>query len=205
MDQGSSDDGDDLPRPPPTDPGMFVSHWDDDAGIEEEEHPHSCGEKEVLWAAENGDMPVLRKLLLSDPELVNVHDKDGYTPLHRACYSKHHDAAELLIEHGADLESRTVEGWTPLHSAARWNSCVCMRLLIRHGVNINATTHGDLTPLMIAASNIECGDACFILLCQPGIKSRVINNAGDTASDIASRTVNVGKLFELAESYLDDW
>lgn len=58
-----------------------------------------CGEKEVLWAAENGDMPVLRKLLLSDPELVNVHDKDGYTPLHRACYSKHHDAAEVLNAH----------------------------------------------------------------------------------------------------------
>lgn len=50
---------------------------------------------EILWAAENGDLDLVKKLLSQDPELVNVKDSDGYTPLHRACYNDHSDVTEV--------------------------------------------------------------------------------------------------------------
>nr|CAD7419668.1 unnamed protein product [Timema poppensis] len=73
-----------------------VSGWDDDTeGIEEETNPKESPEKEILWAAENGDLDSLRRLLSSNAQLVHVTDKDGYTPLHRACYNDHVEAVDV--------------------------------------------------------------------------------------------------------------
>lgn len=42
----------------------------------------------------------------------------GWTPLHLASYFGHFDVAELLLEHGAYVDSLNCEGDTPLHKAA---------------------------------------------------------------------------------------
>ena len=52
---------------------------------------------QTLEAAENGDNDVLRELLAEDPSLVNAVDEDGYTPLHRAAYNGHTEAAQACI------------------------------------------------------------------------------------------------------------
>lgn len=46
-------------------------------------------EKEILWAAENGDANRVSELLEANSNLTKVSDKDGYTPLHRAAYNNH--------------------------------------------------------------------------------------------------------------------
>jgi ankyrin repeat protein len=51
-------------------------------------------DKEILWASENGKLSVVERLILVDPMLIHVKDKDGYTPLHRACYNNH----ELVVD-----------------------------------------------------------------------------------------------------------
>jgi hypothetical protein len=43
----------------------------------------------MLWASENGKLSIVERLILADPTLIHVEDKDGYTPLHRACYNDH--------------------------------------------------------------------------------------------------------------------
>lgn len=45
--------------------------------------------KEILTAAENGELDKVQKLLMENPLLLECTDKDGYTPLHRACYGNH--------------------------------------------------------------------------------------------------------------------
>lgn len=46
-------------------------------------------QKEILWAAENGDVKLVQQLLAKDLNLMKVTDNDGYTPLHRAAYNNH--------------------------------------------------------------------------------------------------------------------
>jgi len=51
--------------------------------------------KEILWASENGKLSVVERLILANPLLIHVTDKDGYTPLHRACYNDHEHVVDV--------------------------------------------------------------------------------------------------------------
>ena len=54
----------------------------------------TCSEQ-TLEAAENGAINELRELIARDPDLVHAVDDDGYTPLHRAAYNGHTEAAQV--------------------------------------------------------------------------------------------------------------
>jgi hypothetical protein len=54
-------------------------------------------DKEMLWASENGKFSVVERLILADPALIHTKDKDGYTPLHRACYNDHEHVVDVSI------------------------------------------------------------------------------------------------------------
>jgi hypothetical protein len=49
----------------------------------------------ILWAAENDKLDIVQELAKTDRSLVTTHDKDGYTPLHRAAYNNHLDVAQV--------------------------------------------------------------------------------------------------------------
>lgn len=48
---------------------------------------------------------------------MTVADKDGWTPLHAAAHWNQHAAAEVLAEHMADFEARSLAGETPFDVA----------------------------------------------------------------------------------------
>lgn len=52
-------------------------------------------EREILWAAEQGDFILIKSLVSKYSNLINVQDADGYTALHRACYSNHLSIVEV--------------------------------------------------------------------------------------------------------------
>lgn len=56
------------------------------------------------------------KLLLENSDKLKVNSKDAYgnTPLHLACEEDRQDEAKLLVQHGADLETKNKETKTPL-------------------------------------------------------------------------------------------
>ena len=66
-------------------------------------------------AAERNDVVAIRKLI--SPELIEARDQWGVTPLGRAVKSNSHDAALLLIDSGADFNTRSYTGTTPLIEA----------------------------------------------------------------------------------------
>ncbi|KAG1687690.1 Ankyrin repeat domain-containing protein 49 [Nymphon striatum] len=175
---------------------MFVSAWDE--GEDEEEDEVACEKttvinysSDILSAAGNNGIERIAELLKIDASLVNSIDTDGYTPLHRACYTKNSEIVKLLLEKGANVAAKTTDGWQPLHSACKWDSVKCASLLIENDANINARTNGNQTPLHLAASNGKGRNTLELLLWQKNIDTNVLNNSGDTAFDIARRIMSV--------------
>lgn len=75
------------------------------------------------------------------------------TLLHDAALKGHVDILELLLKHGAQVDSVNAQGATALHDAALAGQNAAAAALIRHGANINArdSEMGE-TPLHRAAS-----------------------------------------------------
>ncbi|KAK5640114.1 hypothetical protein RI129_010925 [Pyrocoelia pectoralis] len=182
-----------------SDERFLVSGWDEDLDdVQEEKHPHETPEKEILWSAEKGKLEIVKHLVQSDPNLVNVSDSDGYTPLHRACYNDHIDIVSFLLENGASVSAVTHMKWQPLHSACQWNNVNCTLRLLQHGADINALTEGGQTPLHIAASHGASYDTVQLLLMQPYINAQIKNNRNETAYDIARRSSKYYHIFDMA-------
>ncbi|KAF2883308.1 hypothetical protein ILUMI_22868 [Ignelater luminosus] len=160
--------------------------------------PHETPNKEILWAAENGKLDIVIRLIESDPNLVNEVDTDGYTPLHRACYGNHFNVVGYLLSRGANVSAKTSLLWQPLHSACQWNNVKCVLYLLQNGADVNAVSEGGQTPLHIAASHGTSYETVQLLLMHPQIKAELTNNNGETAYDIAKRSSKYYHIFEMA-------
>ncbi|RXZ81310.1 ankyrin repeat domain-containing protein [Paenibacillaceae bacterium] len=115
-------------------------------------------ELNLYEASTVGNVMRIRELLGENPESVNSHSFDGYTPLGLAAHFGHEEAALYLIQNGADIGLKGQDGTlnnTPLHAAIAGNHLGIVRLLLEHHANINAQCEGTLregfTPLHVAA------------------------------------------------------
>jgi len=158
---------------------------------------------ELLSAAENNQLDSLKEIINAHPLFINSTDSDGYTALHRACYSGHEEIVKYLLENGANVHARTNDGWQPIHCATRWNHVTIVVLLLQNKADINSTTNGTQTPLHFAALSEENIIMLEMLLCQPDIKMNIVNGAGDTAYDLAKRNGPQAKLFEMKEDAMN--
>jgi len=92
-------------------------------------------------------------MLLKKGAGLQLHDNDGRTPLHLACYKGHTKVAKLLIDKGADLQSVDKWGRTPLHWAAKYGKLNVAKLLIECGANMRCKDQWGLTALQWACIN----------------------------------------------------
>ena len=73
---------------------------------------------------------------------VDARDHDHSTPLHLAAQYSSVKAAQLLLEHGADIHARNKNGWTPLHESLvdvkDKAYGLSMELLLEHGADVDA-------------------------------------------------------------------
>jgi ankyrin repeat protein len=113
-------------------------------------------ELDVFEAAAIGRTERLGDLLDKDPSLANAWAEDGFQPLGLASFFGHVDAARLLVERGAEVNSASRNDFKvmPLHSAAATGDpdvrYELAKLLLEHGADPNARQQDDFTPLMAA-------------------------------------------------------
>jgi ankyrin repeat protein len=113
-------------------------------------------ELDVFESAAVGRVDRLRALLDEDPALANAWAEDGFQPLGLASFFGHLDAARLLVERGAEVNSASRNDFKvmPLHSAVAEKDpdtrYEIAKLLLEHGADLNARQQDDYTPLMAA-------------------------------------------------------
>lgn len=73
------------------------------------------------------------------------------TPLHKAASSGHTAIADVLVQHGADVNSNDDSGNTPLHAAASCGHIETVDLLLLHDADIDPQNNSGNTPLHNAA------------------------------------------------------
>jgi uncharacterized protein len=119
-------------------------------------------ELDVFEAAAAGDADRLRELVRERPEAANAWAEDGFQPLGLASFFGRLEAARVLLDAGADVNSASRNDFRvmPLHSACATREpemrYQLARLLLEHGADPNARQQDEFTPLMEADQN---GDA----------------------------------------------
>ena len=113
-----------------------------------------CRGGPLYYASLCGFYDLAQHLVVKYPEHVNAWGGQMVSPLGAALYRKHLQVAELLYEHGADVDVRGRNEWTLLHFASRDGSVDAARWLLNHGADANALVNGfGWTPLLLAVWN----------------------------------------------------
>jgi ankyrin repeat protein len=109
--------------------------------------------QEIFDAVKTNDRSKVEQLVAQDADIVNRKDNQNNTPLHFAAEGGHVGVSELLIKHGADIDSGNEQLYTPLHTAIANEQDEVSRLLIEEGANVHAETVLGQTPLHLAVDH----------------------------------------------------
>ena len=109
------------------------------------------------WASREGHEQVVKALLDGKFEgrsaTVNLRERDGATPLMRACSKGHEAVARLLLSRGAKQELHSKQGFLAMHWAAIGDHPGTIALLGAApgaAVALAKKNHDGLTPLALA-------------------------------------------------------
>ena len=91
--------------------------------------------KSIFQAARENDFSVLNSILDNHPTLANCADEaTGWSPLHFAAQHNSLQAAEILLQRGADCDARDPQGVSPLQLSG---SEAMLRLLCKCGARFS--------------------------------------------------------------------
>lgn len=144
----------------------------------------AAGELDVFEASTLGDMARLRTLVASDPRLVKTPSSDGFTPLHLSCFFGQPETAQLLIEHGADVNAVSPSRIAVIHSAAASRNAALVKLVLKAGANPDLQQQGGYTALHEAAMHNSVERAQALL--DAGADRAIRSDKGLTAAEIAA-------------------
>ncbi len=96
------------------------------------------------------------KLVESGADIEAKDPGSGASALHYAVMKDNIALVGLLLQRGADVNSRTRSGTTPLHTAVLYGRLEVAQFLIEKGAEISARSSSGATPLSIAeAANLK--------------------------------------------------
>lgn len=100
-----------------------------------------------LWgAARTGDLDGIKRYLAEGADINELSEQTQLSPLSWATLMGKKEAAELLLQLGANVNVRQEDGGTPLHIAAFLGRAELAELLIKEGADVNAKNRGGDTP-----------------------------------------------------------
>ncbi|GMI41746.1 hypothetical protein TeGR_g3431, partial [Tetraparma gracilis] len=107
----------------------------------------------LVDAAERGDIKMVRELLAAGADVNHTKEGDeGRTALYKAAWKGHLEAAQALIDAGADVDKAMEDGETPLTIAAFNGRLGIVKALVGAKANVNKCNFGE-TPLEAATHN----------------------------------------------------
>ena len=112
--------------------------------------------------------------------------------VHFACSKNQPNVLALLIDKGADKNSRSFDGSTPLIIATRFRALDCVDWLLKHEANVEIPRNDQWKPIHVA-SHIGNKDILLKLI-EGGAKVNPITGSGDTALHIAVSNENTCRL-----------
>jgi hypothetical protein len=130
-----------------------------------------------------GFSDLVKHLTIKHPQHVNAVGGLHEFPLFAALARNHVRVAEILLEHGANIDIRGKEERTPLHKAIGDVSIV--RFLLSHGADINCQQNNLRTPLHLVAYWEQLDVAQALLEHKADVGSR--NNEGKIPSHLLQR------------------
>ncbi|MFP4497789.1 MAG: ankyrin repeat domain-containing protein [Vulcanimicrobiota bacterium] len=92
--------------------------------------------KKVFELIREGNSKKIKMLVEDNPDLVDVRNKHGETPLHWAAYRGERKIAKILIENDADVNCRDHYGDSPLHLAEKRGHKAIARRLRKVGATV---------------------------------------------------------------------
>ena len=104
----------------------------------------------LLFAAYFGHTDTVRYLVCLPEVDLNHQESTNCTALHIAVKRKHADVVEVLIDAGADIETKNDEGRSPLHVASISGELTTMKMLVEAGADVRATDAKRVTCLTLA-------------------------------------------------------
>lgn len=142
-------------------------------------------ELDAFDAAALGRLDRLKDRLADDPGRVTAFAPDGYTALHLAAFFGKEEAARILLDAGARVDTYTRNSMAnqPLHAAAAGRHVEICRLLLAAGADVDATEHGGFAPLHQAAQHGD--DEMIELFLSAGADPTATTDDGRTAADLA--------------------
>ena len=162
--------------------------------------PDVVDQKNILHVlcGKAGDIRALMFFVQINDKFVTSKDKQGWTPLHYACYYGHQNIAAYLInKHNCNCLIQTLNGETPLHLACSAVCCEEIALQVvkfftlecKHDVNMRYSNGTTLLMYLLDHRPAAIIIAHHLIVeCQCDLSLK--NNDGDTALHIASITCN---------------
>ena len=132
-------------------------------------------------AARVGRIDLVKKYLNDDDNAGKVHETSA--ALHCACDNGHRDIAELLLDHGADIDERSSDNSTPLMVACHHGKSSTVKLLLGRGANVNDVDRTGETALHKASKMAR--PECVEDLLSHGADTTITDKRGRIPLDLA--------------------
>ena len=107
---------------------------------------------ELHEAAVKRNIEGVRALLKTEPEMAHSRDEKQRTPLQLAARGGCLEIVEMLIAHGADVNTTDEKFQTPLQMASYYGFKEVVETLLAKGAKVDAANRWQITPLHLAAS-----------------------------------------------------
>lgn len=90
-------------------------------------------ETALTLSAQHGQFSCILALIRADAD-VDKPNKDGWTPLMKACSNGHDQCVQVLLENNATVDTKTITGETALTLAQKRNNDLCINMLEQNRV-----------------------------------------------------------------------
>ena len=120
--------------------------------VEPKDPADKDGKTELFWAAHDGDLSKVQKLL-NEGANVNQRDNVDYSPLYWAAHNGYDEVVKVLLENGAVLNLEYKNDWSSLYWASHNGHEKVVALLLNNNVDVNLESTSGRTALHWATVN----------------------------------------------------